>query len=69
MRGYMLAVLMAVGLGGCVVVPAEYEYHDGPIYSYPYPRWGGSYYYYYDDGPRHGRHRHGRHRHRGWDRD
>lgn len=66
MRRYLPAFFLAVALalGGCVVVPADPVYYDGPRYSYPR---SGTHYYYYDYGDRHrdGRHRH-RHRDRHW---
>ena len=40
----LVALLVALGLSGCVVVPA----YDGP-YARPYGYYGGGYYY----GPRH----------------
>jgi hypothetical protein len=53
MKSFMLAVAAALGLGGCVAVPAPYSYYPEAGY-YPAPAVGVGVY----AGPGYYRHRH-----------
>lgn len=60
MKKLILAALAAVGLGGCVAVPAPYGYYPENAYYYPAPAVGVGVGVY--SGP--GYYGHRRHRHR-----
>jgi hypothetical protein len=58
MKSLILAAVAAVGLAGCVAVPAPYSYYPENSYYYPAPAVGVGVY----SGPRYYGYR--RHRHR-----
>lgn len=52
---FFVAMFLATLLGGCIVLPLDHAYGDGPYYGHPQRHWGDR--DRHNDGYRHWRYR------------